>query len=61
MKGSWYDIFHMWHANWKNRNEAFGKLNLSSYKWKLLLCNEFADRLSALHLENKKRFLIICL
>lgn len=61
MKGSWYDIFHMWHANWKNRNEAFGKLDLSSYKWKLLLCNEFAGRLSALHLENKKRFLIICL
>lgn len=38
-----------------------GKLNLSSYKWKLLLLNEFAGRLSALHLENKKIFLIICL
>lgn len=51
----------MWHVNWKNRNEVFGKLNLSSYKWKLLLLNEFAGRLSALHWENKKIFFIICL
>lgn len=51
----------MWHANWRDRNEVFGKLNLGSYKWKLLLLNEFAGRLSTLQLENKKRSLIIYL
>lgn len=52
MKGIWY-IFHMWHANWRDRNEVFGNLNLSSYKWKFFLLSELAGRLSHPHLETK--------
>jgi len=57
VKGIWY-IFHMWHANWRDRNEVFGNLNLSSYKWKLFLLSELAGRLSDPHLETKEFFII---
>lgn len=48
----------MWHANWRDRNEVFGNLNLHFYKWTLFLLSELAARLSGLHLEAKDFFVI---
>lgn len=59
MKAIWY-IFHMWHGNWRDRNEVFGNLNLHSYKWTLFLLSELAARFSGLHLETKDFLLFIC-